>query len=69
VSFSPITTAIWGTSLWGVATWGGDLTVFKNWQTMGKIGTCGAMNMIAASQIETRWMVSDFLYEPGGFVG
>jgi hypothetical protein len=36
---------------------------------MGKIGMAGAINMITASQIEMHWMASDFIYEPGGFVG
>jgi len=69
VSFTPLAAATWDSSAWDVAVWGGDLSIYKNWQTMGKVGTCGAMNLIAASQIETRWMASDFLYEPGGFVG
>lgn len=69
VTFSPITTATWDVSVWDVALWGGDLTVIKDWQTMGRVGMAGAINMITSSQIELHWMASDFIYEPGGFVG
>lgn len=69
VTFSPVTTALWDAALWDASVWAGSLRIIKNWQTMGRVGTAGAMNMITASQIEVRWMASDFIYEPGGFVG
>ena len=69
VTFSPVTTPLWDSATWDVSRWEGSLRVIKNWQTMGRVGMAGAMNMISASQVEVRWMASDFIYEPGGFVG
>lgn len=69
VTFSPISLATWDVSVWDVSTWAGSLSVIKDWQTMGRVGMAGAINMITSSQLEMHWMASDFLYEPGGFVG
>jgi hypothetical protein len=69
VTFSPNATAAWDVAVWDVALWSGSLRIIKDWQTMGRVGMAGAMNMITASQIELHWMASDFLYEPGGFIG
>jgi hypothetical protein len=69
VSFTPSAVAQWDIAKWDQAKWGAGLRVLKNWQTMGALGVCAAMHFVSAQQLETRWMASDFIYEPGGFVG
>ncbi len=69
LSFSPTNYAIWDSALWDQSMWGGDLSVLKNWQTMGAIGTAAAPHIYTASTgIEVHWQATDFLFELGGVI-
>jgi len=69
ITFSPIAYGVWDSAIWDLSLWGGDASVIKNWQTIGNVGVCAAIHILSASRLEMRWMASDFLYEPGGYVG
>ena len=70
ISFTPTTYAAWDAATWDAAMWGGALTILKNWQTMGAIGTSAAPHIFTASKgIEVHWQATDFLYETGGVIG
>ena len=70
ISFTPVAYAAWDAATWDSAMWGGALSILKNWQTMGAIGTSAAPHVFTASLgIEVHWQATDFLFEVGGVIG
>lgn len=70
LNFAPTTYAVWDTALWDSGIWGGALATLKSWQTFGRIGVSAAMRLLVQQQgIETHWAATDFIYEPGGYIG
>jgi hypothetical protein len=66
-TFTPNMNSLWGTAIWGVDTWSGNLTIYKNWQSVFGIGYCAAMHMKTASlNSKCRWSATDYVYRHGG---
>jgi len=69
LSFTPTTYATWDSGTWDSSNWGGDMTILRNWQTFGNIGTSAAVHFFAAQKgIDTRWLATDFIFERGGVI-
>ncbi len=59
--------AVWDTALWDNGLWGGALSVIANWQGISGTGVCAALHLLGQSNgIETHWMATDWIIEPGG---
>ena len=70
LSFTPSTFGIWDTDLWDSGIFGDGLISIADWQTVGGVGTSGALRMATSSnKIEVRFSASDHLYEYGGVIG
>lgn len=69
-SFAPVNTAVWDTSTWDSGIWAGDLTIRKDWQTVGGVGYCAALHIKGSTpSSQLRWQSTDYVYEVGrGFV-
>lgn len=66
LTFTAVTTALWGVSLWGVGLWQSGLQTLKNWIGVSGLGFCVATRVKVASKgLEIRWQATDYLYEPG----
>lgn len=66
LSFSPVSYAIWDTALWDSGLWGAGVTITNNWQGVGAIGYCGAINLKSASQgVQIQWASTDIVYQQG----
>ena len=69
LTFAPTSYAAWDVAVWDAGVWGGDMSILKNWQTMGAIGTAAAAHVFTASMgIEVHWQATDYLYEIGGVI-
>lgn len=67
LSFSTPAYGIWDVGLWDTAIWGGDLSIINNWQGATGVGQYAGIVMQAATQsIETRWVSTTLVMEPGG---
>ena len=70
LSFTPSTFSLWDTALWDSGTFGEGLISISDWQTVGGVGSSGALRMAtSSSKIEVRFSASDYLYEYGGIIG
>lgn len=70
LSFTPINYAAWDSAVWDSGIWGAALSLLKNWQTMGAIGTAAAAHIFTRSKgIEVHWQATDYLYEIGAVIG
>lgn len=58
--------SIWDLDLWDTGIWRGSLQSVKNWYSLGRLGYNGALMFRLATQDETTWVATDFLYERGG---
>lgn len=69
-SFAPVNTAVWDVSTWDSGVWAGDLTIRKDWQTVGGVGYCAALHIKGSTpSSQLRWQSTDYVYELGrGFV-
>lgn len=66
ITFTPSTSAKWGTALWGVGLWGSGLQSYKSWVGVTGIGFCGALRLkCIANGVEVHWQATDFVYETG----
>ena len=66
ITFTPSTSAKWGTALWGVGLWGSGLQSYKSWVGVTGIGFCGALRLkCVANGVEVHWQATDFVYETG----
>jgi len=69
ISFSPITEALWDTAIWDNDDWAGGLSLLKDWQTIGEVGTSGAFRIkTVSSGLEVRMQSSDHVFERGGII-
>lgn len=67
LSFSTPAYGVWDVGLWDSAIWGGDLPVIQNWQGANGLGRYAGIVMQAATQgIDTRWVSTTLVTEPGG---
>lgn len=67
LSVSATSYAAWDSALWDTGVWGGSLSVLANWQGINGTGVCAALHLLGQSNgIETHWMATDFILEPGG---
>jgi hypothetical protein len=67
LSFSPISSGVWGTAVWGTSLWGSGLSTSFLWQGVNAVGYCaGARIKVAARGIETHWTSTDYVFEGGG---
>jgi hypothetical protein len=65
-SFTSGTNAVWGTSRWGQGVWGGNLSVKRDWQTMGAIGLTGAVYIKSNSDNSNiLWASTNYIYNVG----
>lgn len=65
-TFSAVTTAIWDSSVWDNAAWGGNLSIKRDWQTVGNTGYAAGLHIKIASQnTNLRWQATTYLYESG----
>lgn len=63
-TFTSAASALWDTALWDVGVWSGDAGVTQDWQTVGSIGTAGALAMKVTSNMDTfRWEATRFVME------
>jgi hypothetical protein len=69
-TFSSSTVATWDAALWDIGVWGGNLTIRKDWQTVGGVGLTGALHMkTQSSTANMQWASTDYIYQLGsGFV-
>lgn len=66
-TFSPSTSATWGSSVWGEGLWGGQVQIKKDWQTAFAIGYCISAHMLGSiSDLRFQWAATDYLVENGG---
>lgn len=67
LSYTAVTYAAWDSAVWDQASWGGSLSVIANWQGISGIGVCAALHLLGqTSGIDTHWMATDYVIEPGG---
>lgn len=58
---------LWDTGLWDTAVWSGEDRAVVDWQTIGGIGSVGALRLkTATSGARASWAATDVLYEIGG---
>jgi len=58
---------LWDVAVWDVGVWGGELSVYRDWQTLGGTGIAGSLRMrVEAQNIEVRWQATDWVYQLGG---
>lgn len=63
---APSSTSTWDSSTWGTAIWGGGFTIRKDWNSIGGVGYCAALNMKVSSSVgQFRWQSVDYVYEVG----
>lgn len=68
-TFSPMTTAEWGSSLWGSSLWGSGLNVQQSWQSVSSQGFYGAPQLkVVSSGVDVRWVSTDVVFETGGML-
>jgi hypothetical protein len=69
-TFSPVSVGTWDVGIWDVDTWGGNLTIRKDWQTVGGVGYSAALHMkTQSSTANVQWAATDYTYQVGsGFV-
>lgn len=66
VTFTTVSSALWGVALWGIGLWGSGLQTLRNWIGVSEIGLCASTRLHANAQgIEVRWQATDYLYEVG----
>lgn len=69
-TFTSTTSGLWDSAMWDAGVWGGDLSIKRNWQTIGGIGYCGAAHLkVATANEECHWISTDYVYEVGGVIG
>lgn len=69
LNFTATSYASWDSGIWDTSVWGGGMSIIRNWQTLGKVGVCAAIHLLMQQQLETHWAATDYIYEPGGFIG
>lgn len=69
ISFSDPQFSQWDVALWDSGTWGGGNTILKYWQGVNGFGYCGAPVLQSVTGgIDTRWLSTDVVMEPGGII-
>ena len=67
LTFSTPSYGVWDTGLWDTALWGGELSVIQNWQGANGLGRyAGIVMKTATNAIDTRWVSTTLVAEPGG---
>lgn len=68
-SFSAPDGAVWNEAAWNVEDWGAGGNIQKQWRSVGKIGTAGAIRMSSATQnISLEWFATTWIWETGGYL-
>ena len=71
-TLNPVTGGIWDVSLWdaGNSTWVGTLSTFQQWVTpMSWPGEAISLNLSVSATAETRMIMTNWAYTPGGIFG
>lgn len=63
---APSSASAWDVDDWDTAIWGGSFTIRRNWNSIGGVGYCAALNMkVSSSVAQFRWQSVDYVYEVG----
>jgi hypothetical protein len=69
LSFSPVSTSVWGTATWDSGVWGSDSIAISEWQAATAIGFCFAPFVKTATQgISLQWVSTDLVFQEGGIL-
>lgn len=65
-SLNPVTVSLWDVAVWDSSAWAGELSIVKNWQTIGGVGMCAGLHIkLAAQNTKLQWQSVDYVYETG----
>lgn len=71
VSFTvtPTSVGVWDLGKWDEVNWAGNMTVYRNWQSVQGIGYAAGINMNIVSQnIDVHWVSTDYVMEKGSVI-
>lgn len=59
---------VWDEAIWDAARWDTESTRFRRWQSVEGMGYAAALHMLVSQDVQTLWVATDFVMEPGGTV-
>jgi len=66
-STSPVTASKWGIAKWGIGKWGSASQTYRGWRGIRGIGRAASLRIrISTSVNQPSWLVTNWLYVPGG---
>jgi hypothetical protein len=65
-TFTSGTNATWDSALWDAGIWGGNLTLKKDWQSVGNVGVTGSMFIKTGSNgSQIQWSAIEYIFMTG----
>jgi hypothetical protein len=65
-SFTASTISVWDGALWDIGLWSGNLSIRKDWQTVGSLGNAGALYLkTSSSTANIKWAATNYIFQTG----
>lgn len=66
--FGPSSDYVWDVAIWDQARWNQEYERFRRWISVEGMGYAASLHILVKQNVETLWVATDYVFEPGGVV-